>query len=136
MADNTQSEQIEKRAPDAPEPDPIADRSLSVPLLISSLLLILTLIWSLYDEVLGQRPWKQYQKDFVSLYSDYLEGEARPKQIADEKQVKESPEYIELNQKVRQAEEMTKARRDEITAQISRIDRQISDITPPFQDTR
>ena len=84
MADNTQSEQLEKRAPDAPEPDPIADRSLSVPLLISSLLLILTLIWSLYDEVLGQRPWKQYQKDFVSLYSDYLDQEARPKQKKDE----------------------------------------------------
>ncbi|MGA9771945.1 MAG: c-type cytochrome [Blastocatellia bacterium] len=136
MADNTQSEQLEKRAADAPELDPIADRSMSVPLLISSLLLILTLIWSLYDEVLGQRPWKQYQKDFVSLYSDYLDQETRPKQIADEKQVKDSPEYNELNQKVKQAEEMTKARRDEIAAQTSRIDQQISDITPPFQDAR
>ena len=136
MADNTQSEQLEKRAPDAPEPDPIADRSMSVPLLISSLLLILTLIWSLYDEVLGQRPWKQYQKDFVSLYSDYLDQEARPKQIADERQVKESPEYNELNQKVRQAEEAARPRVAEITAQTSRIDQQISDITPPFQDAR
>ena len=65
MADNTQSEQLEKRAPDVPEQDPIADRSLSVPLLVTALLLMLTLIWSLYDELLGQRPWKQYQKDYV-----------------------------------------------------------------------
>ena len=101
MADTTQSEQLEKRAPDTPEPDPIADKSMSGALLISSLLLVVTLIWSLYDEVLGQRPWKQYQKDFVSLYSDYLSQEARPKQIADEKQVKDSPEYNELNQKVK-----------------------------------
>ena len=136
MADNTQSEQLEKRAPDAPEPDPIADRSMSVPLLISSLLLILTLIWSLYDEVLGQRPWKQYQKDFVSLYSDYLDQEARPKQKKDEQSVKESPEYNELNQKVMQAEEAARPRLAEITAQTSRIDQQISDITPPFQDAR
>src|ERR1044072_4169825 len=128
MADNTQSEQLEKRAPDAPEPDPIADRSMSMPLLISSLLLILTLIWSLYDEVLGQRPWKQYQKDFVSLYSDYLDQEARPSQKTEEQRVKESPEYKELNQKVAQAEEETKPRRDEIAAQTARIDRQIADI--------
>src|SRR6185503_17026179 len=136
MADNTQSEQLEKRAPDAPEPDPIADRSMSVPLLISSLLLILTLIWSLYDEVLGQRPWKQYQKDFVSLYSDYLDQEARPKQKKDEQQVKDTPEYKELNQKVMKAEEDASSRQKEIAAQTSRVDRQISDITPPFQDAR
>jgi cytochrome c2 len=136
MADNTQSEQLEKRASDAPETDPIADRSMSIPLLISSLLLILTLIWSLYDEVLGQRPWKQYQKDFVSLYSDYLELEARPGQKTEEQRVKDSPEYKELNQKVARVEDDAKPRLTEITAQTSRIDRQIADITPPFQDAR
>jgi hypothetical protein len=73
MTDTTQSEQLEKRAPDAPEPDPIADRSMSGALLISSLLLMVTLIWSLYDEVVGQRPWKGYQKDFAAKYGDYLE---------------------------------------------------------------
>src|ERR1044072_6694896 len=136
MADNTQSEQLEKRAPDAPEPDPIADRSMSVPLLISSLLLILTLIWSLYDEVLGQRPWKKYQKDFVSLYSDYLDEDVRHAQQTEEQKVKSSPEYAELNQKVSQVDEAAAPRIKEISTRIAHIEQQVSDITPPFQDAR
>src|ERR1044072_236405 len=125
MADNTQSEQLEKRAPDAPEPDPIADRSLSVPLLVSSLLLVLTLIWSLYDEVLGQRPWKKYQKDFVSLYSDYLDKEVHRDQRTDEQRVKDMPEYKDLNQKVEQADAAAKSRLSEISAQIAQIDKEV-----------
>ena len=42
-------------------------------LLISSLLLVVTLIWSLWDEVVGQRPWRSYQRDFVSTYEEYLD---------------------------------------------------------------
>src|ERR1051325_2025668 len=95
MADTTQSEQLEKRAPDAPEPDPIADRSMSGALLISSLLLVVTLIWSLYDEVVGQRPWKVYQKDFVSKYSEYLDT-AKERQGKSEKDIKEKDEYKAL----------------------------------------
>lgn len=102
MADTTQSEQLEKRAPDAPAPDPIADRSMSGALLISSLLLVVTLIWSLYDEVVGQRPWKTYQKDFVSKYGEYLDT-ARDKQGKSEKEVAASPEYQDLNQTYKDA---------------------------------
>src|SRR3977135_3367176 len=102
MADTTQSEQLEKRAPDAPEPDPIADRSMSGALLISSLLLVVTLVWSLYDEVVGQRPWKSYQKDFVSKYGKYLET-AKERQGKSEGEVKNSPEYQELNQAFEEA---------------------------------
>ncbi|MFP5265006.1 MAG: c-type cytochrome [Blastocatellia bacterium] len=135
MADNTQSEQLEKRAPDTPEEDPIADRSMSGPLLIFSLLLMITLLWSLYDEVLGQRPWKQYQKDFVSLYSDKLDEIRRPQATA-EKQVKESPEYQALEQQRKAAEDQAMPRVKEIDARVKQIDTQVDDITPPFQDAR
>jgi hypothetical protein len=90
MAENTQSEQLEKRAAETPEPDPIAESSMSGLLLIFSLLLIVTLVWALWDEVEGQRPWKGYQKDFVSKYSDYLH-KAKKRQGNSEKEVKSSP---------------------------------------------
>ena len=40
----------------APEADPLVNSSLSAPILISSLLLMGTLFWALWDEVYGQRP--------------------------------------------------------------------------------
>ena len=102
MAENTPSEQLEKRAPDAPEPDPIAESSMSGLLLISSLLLVVTLVWSVWDEVLGQRPWKGYQKDFVSRYSDYLE-EAKARQGRSEAEIKSSDGYQELDSAFKEA---------------------------------
>lgn len=136
MADTTQSEQLEKRAPDAPEADPIADRSMSGALLISSLLLVVTLIWSLYDEVVGQRPWKAYQRDFVQIYSDYLDT-AKGRQKNLEQDVKDSPEYSALASAYDEAEAAAKQRTNPIDEQVKKIDAKILDeVTPPFQDTR
>src|SRR5678815_2186009 len=104
MADTPQSEQLEKRAPDAPERDPIADSSMSGALLISSLLLVITLIWSLWDEVVGQRPWRSYQRDFVSTYSEYLDT-AKTRQGKSEKEITDSPKYQELNQAYKEEKE-------------------------------
>jgi cytochrome c551/c552 len=135
MAENTQSEKLEKRVPDTPEEDPIADRSMSGLLLIFSLLLVVTLLWSLYDEVLGQRPWKQYQKDFVSLYSDKLDDIRKP-QSAAEKQIRESPEYKEIEEKLIAVREEIKPRVTEINQRVRQIDQKVEKITPPFQDAR
>ncbi len=135
MADTTQSEQLEKRAPDTPEPDPIADRSMSGALLISSLLMVVTLIWSLYDEVVGQRPWKGYQKDFVSRYEEYL-GTAKDRQGKSEVEVKSSLEYKTLDDAYEEAAAAAKAKTDPIDAQVRKIDEKITAVTPPFQDAR
>jgi cytochrome c2 len=135
MADTTQSEQLEKRAPETPELDPIADRSMSGALLISSLLLVVTLVWSLYDEVVGQRPWKSYQKNFVDSYSSYLET-AKKRQKNLEQEVKSTPDYQELDQTFKDASAAAKERTDPIDAQAKKIDTRISEVTPPFQDSR
>lgn len=135
MADTTQNEQLEKRAPDTPELDPIADQSMSSALLISSLLLVVTLVWSLYDEVIGQRPWKSYQKNFVDTYSSYLET-AKRRQKNLEKEVKSSPEYQELDQAYKDAQASAKERTDPIDAQVKKIDVKITEVTGPFQDAR
>ncbi len=58
------------------EKDPVVHSSLSKPLFISSALLVLSMVWGLYDEVYGIRPWKGYQARFVKLYSRYLKTAA------------------------------------------------------------
>src|SRR5216683_3884892 len=135
MADTTQSEQLEKRAPETPELDPIADQSMSSALLISSLLLVVTLVWSLYDEVIGQRPWKNYQKNFVDSYSSYLET-AKKRQGNSEGEVKNSPEYQELNQAYEESAKAAKEKTDPIDTQVKKIDDKITAVTEPFQNAR
>src|SRR6185436_7780739 len=135
MADNTQNEQLEKRAADAPEPDPIAESSMSGLLLVSSLLLVVTMVWALWDEVLGQRPWKGYQREFVSRYSDFLDR-AKQRQGATEREIKGTPEYEQLAAAVEDASAEAKSKTDPIDAQVRKIDDKINAVTPPFQDVR
>ncbi|HXG91850.1 MAG TPA: c-type cytochrome [Blastocatellia bacterium] len=135
MAEITQSEQLEKRAADVPEPDPIADRSLSVPLLVFSLLLVASLVWALYDEVFGQRPWKDYQRDFIGTYSAILDNRLS-KVRKSEREIKESPEYLEREQKVEELNAQYGPRIEQINREVALIDKQISDITDPFQNAR
>src|SRR2546422_9466401 len=135
MADTTQNEQLEKRTPETPELDPIADQSMSSALLISSLLLVVTLVWSLYDEVIGQRPWKTYQKNFVDTYSSYLET-AKKRQKNLEHEVKSSPEYQELDQAFKDVQASAKERTDPIDSQVKKIDTRITEVTGLLQDAR
>src|ERR1051325_12238777 len=129
MAENEVNEQLEKRAADAPQPDPIADRSFSVPLLVSALLLVVVMVWSMWDEVIGQRPWKAYQKDFVEKYTAYLER-VKAKQGKSEKEMKSSPDYQALKDKYDAEMENAKPRVNEINARITKLDAKITDITP------
>ena len=80
-----------------PQQDPVVSTSLSLPLLISALLLVMVLLWSLYDEVYGQRPWKTYQESFVKKYSAFVKKEL-PKQAAQEKAIRQSPEFQSVRQ--------------------------------------
>ena len=134
MADNTESEQLEKRV-ETPEPDPITESSMSGLLLIFSLLMVISLIWSLYDELLGQRPWKGYQKDFVAAYTDYLDTIA-PRAEKTEKELKESDEYKSLEQEAADAHAESADRVKEIDSDINFTGVQLNDVTPPFQDKR
>ena len=135
MAENTQSEQLEKRAADAPEPDPIAESSMSGLLLIFSLLMIVTMVWALWDEVLGQRPWKGYQKEFTSRYSDYLDT-AKTRQGKSEKEIKSTAEYQDLEEAFKEASRDAKEKTDPIDAQVAKIGKKTDAVTPPFQDSR
>jgi cytochrome c551/c552 len=135
MAENAGNEQLEKRVANAPQTDPIAERSFSVPLLISALLLIVVMVWSMWDEVIGQRPWKAYQKDFVDKYTAYLER-VQTKQGKSEKELRASAEYQELKNKLDAETENSAPRVKDINTRIAQIDAKLTDITPQFQDTR
>ena len=116
-------------------PDPITSRSLSGPIMVSGVLLILALCWALYDEAWGSRPWKSYQRHFVQLYTAHLK-KLEPAQAAMEKQLRESPEAIRLEQQANSAEEASAGTVSEIDAQLNGVRRQLGAMQKPFLDTR
>ena len=61
------------------ENDPVSTQSLSLLLLVVSLLLVFSLVWAVYEEIYGLRPWKNYQQRFVKLYAQFL-LKTKPKQ--------------------------------------------------------
>lgn len=99
--------------PVATDPDPVVTKSLSVPLLVSTLILTFSLVWAIYDEVYVMRPWKAFQADFIQLYSSYL-GTMKPKQAEAEALIKDSPEYQALQQEMEAAEQQASQRMAEI----------------------
>ena len=115
--------------------DPIADRSLSVPMLILAGLLFLSLVWALYDELFAERPWKTYQRQFVNLYSSYLK-KLEPRQATTEKSVRSSPQFQKLDQQVKDAESAVAARVREIDNEFRSIRLQLDALKEPFQDAR
>ena len=104
MADSPEAtESLVKKEPEVPANDPIVSRSTSGIMLICALLLTVSLAWALYDEALGQRPWKGIQKEFVGRYTRYLRS-IKPQAGKTEAELKESPEYQTLEAEARSAE--------------------------------
>jgi cytochrome c551/c552 len=118
-----------------PQNDPIVGTSLSGPMVISSVLLFLSLIWAVYDELAGQRPWKHYQGQFISLYTSYL-NKLGPKQAAAEKAVFASGEFRRIEEELKAAESQIGPRVTQISQELSLIRNQLAAIKNPFQDAR
>src|ERR1035438_2686218 len=85
------------------EKDPVVHSSLSKALVIWSALLALSMVWGLYDEMYGIRPWKGYQAKFEKLYHHYL-ATARLSEADGEKQIRSQPEYRMLDRDTQAAE--------------------------------
>jgi cytochrome c551/c552 len=96
-----------------PEQDPVVSSSLAVYLLLTSLLLILVLGWSLYDEFFGLRPWKDYQRSFTGRYATFLRKQI-PKQRAKEQAIQNSPDFLALKQKLAELQQSTNPRVKEL----------------------
>ena len=136
MADSTEaSESLVKREPEVPAHDPIVSRSTSGIMLICALLLTAVLAWSLYDEAFGQRPWKGMQQQFVSRYTRYLKS-IKPQAGKTEAEVKESPDYQQLDAEAQGALEKVKPDIAEIDQKVAQIQRELDAVTEPFQNQR
>ena len=90
--------------PELPPKDPITDRPMAGLVLISVFILLLTVSWSLYDEFYGLRPWRNYQAQFSSAYSNYLDKEYKQRKT-DEQKFYATPEYQKLMADVKSATE-------------------------------
>ena len=118
-----------------PEDDPIVNSSLSVSIAVSSLLLMLTLVWALYDEVWGLRPWIDHQEQFVEVYRKAL-LKMRPERAEEEKRILSSEGYQELQQKVQQAETEVEQELGRIEDQERAVDSDLVAITKTFTTER
>jgi len=118
------------------EKDPVVSSSLGKPLVISSVLLLLSLAWGLYDEVWGTRPWKTYQAQFIKVYSKYLKS-ARPDEAKFEAQIKASPEYKQLDKEMQEAENAVRAEGKKIDDTVNQtIIPQTLALNEKFQEVR
>ena len=136
MADSPEPrESLIKREADLPAADPIVSRSTSGWMLVSALLLTISIAWALYDEALGQRPWKGMQREFVSRYSRYLDS-IKADAGKSEQEIKDSPEYIQLADAEKAARDEVQPEIDQIDAEVKRAQAKLDAVTEPFQNQR
>jgi cytochrome c2 len=124
-----------KREEDLPAADPISSRSTSGWMLVSALLLTISIAWALYDEAFGQRPWKGMQREFVSRYTRYLDS-IKNEAGKSETEIKESPEYQQLEADEKAAREAVQPEIQEIDARVASAQRKLDAITDTFQNQR
>jgi cytochrome c551/c552 len=128
-------ESLIKREADLPAQDPIASSSTSGWMLVSALLMTISIAWALYDEAFGQRPWKGMQKEFVSRYTRYLDS-IKNDAGKSETEIKESPEYQQLEADEKAAREAVQPEVQEIDTHVASAQRKLDAITDTFQNQR
>src|SRR5271166_5616533 len=117
------------------EKDPVVHSSLSKPLFIWSAVLVLSMLWGLWDEVYGIRPWKGYQTKFEKLYAKYID-ELRTPEAQREAQIKASPQYKQLDAAMRAAEAEAAPAAKKNTDEVNDLVPKIQALNDPFQEVR
>src|SRR6266849_9039250 len=118
-----------------PQPDPIVSRSTSAILLICTVLLIISAGWALYDEGFGQRPWTGIQQQFVKRYTAYLKS-IRKDAGKSEAEVKDTPEYQQLDEQAKASLEKVKSDIAEKDKRVAQVQAKLDAVTEPFQNQR
>ena len=103
--------------------------------MVSALLLTISIAWALYDEAFGQRPWKHIQREFVARYSRYLDS-IKANAGKSESEIKESPEYQQLDAAYTAAAEQVAPETKQIDAEVNKVQRKLDAVTEPFQNQR
>jgi cytochrome c2 len=128
-------ESLVKKEQELPAADPIVSHSTSGWMLVSALLLTVSIAWALYDEAFGQRPWKSMQREFVTRYTKYLDS-IKASSGKTEAEVKEEPEYQQLDAEQKAALEEVQPEVKQIDAEVARAQAKLDAITDTFQNQR
>ncbi len=118
-----------------PEKDPIIYSSLGTPLAIFSLLLMLSLVWALYEEMFGLRPWREHQATFASLYRSALQ-EMVPLRVQEVAEIKSSMGYQKLEEKLLTVEKNIALDLQNLEGKERQIRAQLDVITKSFASSR
>jgi DNA repair exonuclease SbcCD ATPase subunit len=118
-----------------PEDDPVVSRSLAPHYLVAVLVLTATLFWALWDEDIGQRPWKAFQNEWKTRYSAFLKN-AHSESNSSEKEVESNPEYLALKQSYEHAAKDAAPRIREINEKLRDLGAQILAVQNTFTDRR
>lgn len=118
-----------------PQDDPVTSKSLALPYLIATIILLFTLFWAIYDEGWGTRPWKGFQAEFKDRFDTFLKS-VKSRSAQAEKDLMASSEYQRLKADYDQASAAIKPRVEEINRQISKLNQDIGIVQPAFVDAR
>jgi mono/diheme cytochrome c family protein len=118
-----------------PENDPIVTKSYAAHYMIATILLMATLLWALWDEAFGMRPWKAYQHVWKQRYTTFLKT-ARSKSAASQKEVEDGSDYQKLKQNLDQATQQATPHVRELQEQIGDLSAKILAVQSVFTDRR
>src|SRR5712672_3376081 len=94
-----------------------------------------TLFWALWDEDFGQRPWKNFQKEWKDRYSTFLKT-ARSESTTSQKDVEAASEYQTVKLSYEQASQSAASRMKEINEKLRDVGAKILAVQNVFTDRR
>ena len=123
--------------PDKPIPDddPIVSKSLAPHYVVAVILLMATLFWALWDEDFGQRPWKNFQREWKNRYSSFLKT-ARSQSNASQTDVEAASEFKAVKLSYEQANQSAAPRAKEINEKLRELSGKILAVQNVFTDRR
>ena len=123
--------------PDKPVPDndPIVTKSYAAHYMIAVTLLTASLLWALWDEAFGMRPWKAYQHEWKQRYTAFLKS-ASSKSDVSQKEVEGSSDYQKLKQDLDQATQQATPHVRDLQKQIGDLSAKILAVQSVFTDRR
>jgi cytochrome c551/c552 len=94
-----------------------------------------TLFWALWDESVGQRPWKSFQSEWKERYTAFLKT-TYSKSSTSQKEVESNPEYQALKEAYDRANQIAAPRAREISEKLRDLSARILAVQNVFTDRR
>ena len=118
-----------------PEQDPVVTKSYAMWYVVCMVILMATLFWALWDEAVGQRPWKAYQRTWQDRYTAFFMWNAR-RRSKTPRDYRTVLKYQQLQAAADAADAQAKPRRDELQKQITGLSQKIQAVQDVFTDKR